>query len=319
MTSLGRRVTRALVSVLLGTGLATGQAAVQHPMDPLEDTEILGAAFTLLNAGAAQPGAIFQSIDLREPAKDLVLAFHPGDPIPRSATVFFRQNKTSYKTVVNLLDGTFTPPVLIPKSDGQLGLTITEVSDFTFAFQDPQFLHALALRGLTTPDQLAHVLVTPLTPGSFGLPEEQRRIVKAQMYYTEGAGINLYAKPIEGMQAIMDLDDRVVIRVIDTGVVPLPVQAQDFDEATVAARFGLRPALKPIRITQPQGANFTRSGNFVEWQKWKFHMRFERRPGTVISLATFDDRPVLYQGSLAEIFVPYQDPDTNWFYRTYMD
>ena len=27
----------------------------------------------------------------------------------------------------------------------------------------------------------------------------------------------------------------------------------------------------------------------------------------------------MYQGSLAEIFVPYQDPDANWFYRTYMD
>jgi hypothetical protein len=27
----------------------------------------------------------------------------------------------------------------------------------------------------------------------------------------------------------------------------------------------------------------------------------------------------MYQGSLAEIFVPYQDPGPNWFYRTYMD
>ena len=65
------------------------------------------------------------------------------------------------------------------------------------------------------------MLVTPLTPGSFGLPEESRRIVKAQMYYRENAAINLYAKPIEGMQAIMDLDDRVVLQVIDTGVMPL--------------------------------------------------------------------------------------------------
>ena len=60
-------------------------------------------------------------------------------------------------------------------------------------------------------------------------------------------------------------------------------------------------------------------GNFVEWQKWRFHIRFERRSGPVVSLVTYDRRQVMYQGSLAEIFVPYQDPDANWFYRTYMD
>ena len=77
--------------------------------------------------------------------------------------------------------------------------------------------------------------------------------------------------------------------------------------------------MKPIRITQPEGGNVTFDGNFVQWQKWRFHLRFDRRVGTVISTATYDGRSVLYQGALSEIFVPYQDPDRNWFYRTYMD
>ena len=67
------------------------------------------------------------------------------------ATVFYRQNKRSFKTIVNLSAGTFTPPALIPPREGQLGLTITEVSDFSFVFQDPAFLDALALRGIATP------------------------------------------------------------------------------------------------------------------------------------------------------------------------
>lgn len=305
-----------LAGALLAIGLASADAAVQHPMDPLEDIEILGAAQILLDGGAAIPGAIFQSIELREPSKAAVLTFQPGDSLTRRATVFYRQNKQSFKTIVNLTAGTYTPPVEIPIGDGQLGLTIQEVSDFAFLFEDPNVLNALALRGIDSPAEFAHVFVTPLTAGAFGLPEESRRIVKAQLYYTEGAGINLYARPIEGLQVIADLDDRAVIEVIDTGAIPLPLATHDFDEATVNETIGLRPPLKPIRITQPEGVNFSFDGNLIEWQKWRFHVRFERRTGTVISLASYDGRSVLYQGSLSEIFVPYQDPDANWFYRT---
>lgn len=315
---------RASLSHLLGAAVVAlfglpAHAAAPHPMDPLSADEILAAANLLLQGRAAQPGAIFQSIELREPAKNEVLAFRGGSAPSRSATVFFRQNKRSYKTTVNLSLGTFTPPVLIPISEGQLGLTIQEVIDFSFVFQDPAFLNALALRGIRTPQQLQKVFVTPLTPGSFGLPEESRRIVKAQMYYTDGAVINLYARPIEGLQAIIDLDEHRIIKLIDTGVVPIPAATHNFDEASIGARYGLRPELRPIRISQPAGPNFRFDGNFIEWQKWRFHARFERRSGPVISLVTYDRRQVLYQGSLAEVFVPYQDPGANWFYRTYMD
>lgn len=297
-----------------------GAGAATHPLDPLDADEIIGAASILLNGRAAQPGAIFQSVELRDPSKAAALAHRPGLPVgPRQATVFWRQNKQSFRSVVDLGAGSFTPPQSIPPSDGQLGLTITEVSDFGFAFQDAAFLRALARRGIRTPEQLQQVFVTPLTPGSFGLPEERRRIVKAQMYYTAGAGINLYARPIEGLQAIIDLDERRVLEVRDSGVVAIPALTHEFDEASVGALTGLRPPLKPIRISQPEGANFRLDGNFVEWQKWRFHVRFERRAGPVVSLLSYAGRPVMHQGSLAEIFVPYQDGGPNWFYRTYMD
>jgi primary-amine oxidase len=301
-------------------GAAGAAHAATHPLDPLDADEIIGAATILLNGGAARPGAIFQSVELREPSKQAVLGHTPGAAVGnRQATVFWRQEKRSWRSTVNLSAGSYSPPQLIPPADGQLGLTITEVSDFSFAFQDPAFLAALARRGIRTPAQLQKVFVTPLTPGSFGLPEEARRIVKAQMYYTEGTSINLYARPIEGMQAIIDLDERRVLEVRDSGVVPIPAATHEFDEASVGALTGLRPALKPIRVTQPEGVNFRFDGNFIEWQKWRFHARFERRAGPVISLVSYAGRPVLYQGSLGEIFVPYQDGGPNWFYRTFMD
>src|SRR5512138_2956424 len=307
------RLLRGIVAAIGFCGL--GISAAAHPMDPLSGDEIVAAANILINAGAAQRGAIFQAVDLSEPAKHEVLAGRGA----RQALVYWRQNKQSFRSTVDLAAGTFTAPQLIPRSEGQLGLTISEVLDFSFAVQDPAFLAALARRGISTAEQLQKVFVTPLTPGSFGLPEESRRIVKAQMYYTQGAGINLFARPIEGVQAIIDLDERRVLRVLDSGVVPVPPATHEFDEATVASTIGLRPPMKTVRMFQPDGRNFTINGNFIEWQKWRFHVRFERRAGTVVSLVTYNGRSVLYQGSLAEVFVPYQDPDANWFYRTYMD
>lgn len=121
--------------------------AAERPPDPLEDTEILQAAQLLPDGGAAQPGTVFQSIELREPAKAEVLAFTTGDTLTRRATVFYRQNKRSYRSEINLTAGSYSPPQLITGSDGQLGLTITEVSDFTFLFSDNRVLQALAARG----------------------------------------------------------------------------------------------------------------------------------------------------------------------------
>jgi primary-amine oxidase len=295
------------------------RATVVHPLDPLEDTEIIGAAVILLEGGAAAPGAAFQSIDLREPSKADVLAFQPGDAIPRAATVFFRQDGMSFRTVVDLTAGTFSPLVEIPPSEGQLGLTIQEILDFSYAFEDAALLDALQARGVDSSDELANVFIQPLTAGSFGLPEESKRIVKGQLIYIEGASTNFFSRPIEGIQAILDLDAREVIEVIDTGVIPIPSDNHNFDEATIDARYGLRPQLKPIEISQTEGVNFTFDGNLVEWQKWRFHVRFDRRVGTVVSLVTYDGRSVMYQGSLSEVFVPYQDPDVHWFYRTFMD
>ena len=113
----------------LAACLCCGIAAA-HPLDPLTADEIVSAANVLLAGGAAQRGAIFQSVELQEPAKAAVLN---GSASERRAAVFWRQNKQSFKSTVNLRDGSFTRPQIIPRTQGQLGLTITE---YTLSLHD---------------------------------------------------------------------------------------------------------------------------------------------------------------------------------------
>lgn len=118
--------------------------AAPHPLDPLAEGEIIGAAEILLAGGGAKPSAVFQSVVLYPPDKDEVLA---GGQVPREALVFFRQNERSFRTVVDLTSGEFTPPVEIPSDEGQLGLTIHEIFDFSYLISDPRFQDAMAARG----------------------------------------------------------------------------------------------------------------------------------------------------------------------------
>ena len=90
------RVARLACTALLAAACASLATAAVHPMDPLGADEILEAANILLRGGAAQPGAIFQSIELREPSKAEVLAYRRGNALPRSASAF--RNAGSWNT-----------------------------------------------------------------------------------------------------------------------------------------------------------------------------------------------------------------------------
>jgi len=61
------------------------------------------------------------------------------------------------------------------------------------------------------------------------------------------------------------------------------------------------------------------------WAYWEFHVGFDIRASTVISMASVHDgdagtwRQVLYRGFVSEIFVPYMDPEEEWYFHVFMD
>lgn len=80
---------------------------------------------------------------------------------------------------------------------------------------------------------------------------------------------------------------------------------------------------KPLNITEPEGKNYTITGDMVHWQNWDFHLSTDSRVGPMISTVTYNDngkkRQVMYQGSLGGMIVPYGDPDVGWYFKAYLD
>lgn len=83
------------------------------------------------------------------------------------------------------------------------------------------------------------------------------------------------------------------------------------------------PAVKPMQIIEPEGKNYTITGDMIHWRNWDFHLSMNSRVGPMISTVTYNDngtkRKVMYEGSLGGMIVPYGDPDIGWYFKAYLD
>lgn len=307
--------TTALAGALALTLFASAAAA--HPLDGLSTAEI-GAVVEILKAdGKVTAEARYPLIELKEPDKSVVLAWKPGEPEPRVATVNVMTKDGVFKGEVDLAQRKVTAWA---KAGGQPMLLVEEfVGAMQLALADAKFVAGLDKRGLK-PDQ---VFCLPLTAGAFGTPEEQGRRLMKVPCYVNPEGSNFYAKPVEGLFAVVDLNAKEVLEVVDTGAVPVPKDPWGYTDAEIEARAALRPEAKPAVLGQSGGPNYSIDGGLISWDMWRFRWRVDKRPGVVLSEIEANDgkdwRSVLYQAHLSEVFVPYMDPDVGWYWRTYMD
>ncbi|XKH61571.1 hypothetical protein LG290_07625 [Halomonas sediminis] len=292
-------------------------AEVTHPLDGLEGEEYQAVTQILRDEGRLTDSGRFPLIELVEPDKSFVLDWEEGDTIPRTARAIVKDKGSAYEAVIDLNEGKI---VSWNETGGQSMLLFDEfIKTMDLALGHPDMVEGLQARGLTPND----VFCLPLTAGNFLTEEEQGgRLMKVPCYLNPEAS-NFYAKPIEGLVALVDLNAMEVVEVIDTGAIPLPEDPWGYTDEEIDERYGLREESSPAELTQPGGANFTIEGSQVEWDIWRFNYRIDKRPGLVLSnIAAKDDddwRSVLYQAHLSEVFVPYMDPDEGWYWRTYMD
>ena len=295
------------------------QAQPAHPLDALDRrrTSVRSRPFSQAE-GKLGPKARFHSVDLDEPEKAAVTAWRPGTSLPRRAIAVVSEAGTVHQAAIDLSAGRMTAWQAVT---GEPALLLGEM--IGAGRHGAWRIRAWCRPWRSAVSRPGQVFCLPLTAGNFGRKEEQgQRLLKVPCY-AKPTGSNVWARPIEGLFATVDLKTGKAIDVTDTGMVPVSAEAWGYDEAEIAARGALRPETKAASLSQPGGDNITmEEGRFV-WDMWRFHLRADMRPGTVLSMVEARDgarwRSVAYQMHLSEIFVPYMDPDQSWYWRAYMD
>jgi len=298
-------------------------SSVSHPLEPLTPEEISAAVAIVKAQKALDETVRFATVSLQEPSKETVLGFKATPShiqnIERRAFIVLLNNATArtYEAVVSLNEEQVVSWEYVPNV--QPPIMLDEFVECEAAVKaSPEFQAAIAKRGITNPDL---VMVDPWSAGHYGIEEEEGlRLSRALCWVRANPTDHGYARPIEGVIPVVDLNKMEVIRVEDYGVVPLPPQDGNYTPEYVK---NYRTDLKPLEIVQPEGPSFKVDDHEISWQKWTIRIGFTPREGLVLYNVTYQDgeiaRPVFYRASLAEMTVPYGDPAPHHYRKNAFD
>ena len=144
-----------------------------HPLDPLSADEVRAAAEIIRRERATTDSWRFASLDLAEPAKADMLAWQPGDPLPRRAfaVCWDRSTNQPYEAVADLTADRVESWTAVPGMTPNV--TIDEYHEVDVALHEhPEVLAAVARRGIADPSL---VLFDVWTYGASVMPEQWRR------------------------------------------------------------------------------------------------------------------------------------------------
>jgi primary-amine oxidase len=281
-----------------------------HPLQPLSATEVQHAVDLIKKLPNFNPSTRIISIILREPEKSFVYAW-PKGPLPaREAVAVLFDNTLNRARTVNL---DLTDGKVLKSEEASAGaqptLSIDEQVECEQAvLASEEFKKALERHYGISDTSL--VMVDIWSAGNYGSEEDRtRRLARPLCFLRSDPTDNGYARPIEGIRPVVDLNLMQVIRVEEHGKWPLPPAPANYSADRVADQ---RADIKPLQITQPEGPSFLLDGNHIAWQNWQFLIGFNAREGLTIHDVRYiygdRVRPTLYRASLTEMVVPYGDP-----------
>ncbi|MGZ4270351.1 MAG: primary-amine oxidase [Solirubrobacteraceae bacterium] len=298
-----------------------GRTPASHPLDPLSADDIRTAVAILRRDKGLGPRWRFGWIDLREPPKQVVRAFSPGDAIEREVDVvcWNRDDGQTYKARVSLDGDRVLSWVHRPRE--QANFTVDEYYECDAALKkDPRVIAALERHGIHDMDR---VLVDTWAYGGLLVPEKHRhrRVGWTDVWIYDEEGSNPYAHPVTGLHLVVDVNTLELLEIEDAADGRPDTMGEYVPRLVPGLR--LRDDVKPLEIAQPQGVSFVLEGNRLHWQRWSMRLGFNAREGMVIHTVGYQDgerlRSVAHRLSFAEMVVPYRDPTSQHEARTAFD
>ncbi|KAK8000722.1 copper amine oxidase [Apiospora arundinis] len=313
-----------------------------HPLQRLNDAEILKAKDILAKSHESGEGLRFRFTYLEEPKReDLVkyLAAEHQDVTKTTTTLpnLPRMVKFVYDVIKGPGDHTLADAVVDIDSgevvhkqthptESQAGYAPFEFGEFQDACANSD-LFKEALKEFELPLNFT-ITIDPWPYGGLDpeetIPRYMQGLVFARDASKDSLDANHYAYPLP-IIPVMDFNKKELIRIdrLATGGKGDPLEPTAASETpkklfanSKSAEYvpelmdrPLRTDMKPINITQPDGASFTvEDSSLVSWQKWRFRVGFSPREGAVLHDLCYDNRPIFYRMSFSEMTVPYGDP-----------
>ncbi|KAG5062098.1 hypothetical protein JHK85_003281 [Glycine max] len=338
------------------------RAQTCHPLDPLSAAEISVAVATVRAAGATpevRDSMRFVEVVLVEPDKQVVALadayffppFQPsllprtkGGPLiptklpPRKARLVV-YNKRSNETSIWIVElrevhaatrgghhrGKVISSEVVPNV--QPPMDAVEYAECEAAVKDfPPFREAMKRRGIEDMDL---VMVDAWCVGYHSEADApSRRLAKPLIFCRTESDCpmeNGYARPVEGIHILVDMQNMEILEFEDRKLIPLPPADPLRNYTSGETRGGVdRSDVKPLQIIQPEGPSFRVNGHFIQWQKWNFRIGFTPREGLVIYSVAYIDgsrgrRPVAHRLSFVEMVVPYGDPNDPHYRKNAFD
>jgi primary-amine oxidase len=283
-----------------------GRETESHPLEPLTAAEVQTAVSLLQAYPSWTPSTRIISIMLKEPSKRSVYAWPDTPALNRIATAVLIDNKLNQAYTATLdLSGRLVTAFEAAPPGAQPTLSVDEQVECEQAVLASEAFRA-ALKAHYGMADTSLIMVDIWSAGHYGSDQDYgKRLTRPLCFVRSDPTDNGYARPIEGIRPVVDLNTMTVVRVEEYGHWPLPQESSNYSAERAGA---LRTDIKPLTVYQPEGPSFSLDRHQMSWQKWQFVIGFNAREGLTIHHLRYADRSILYRGSLTEMVVPYGDP-----------